>query len=98
MAFRMRQRLIWLTMLVAAGILFYADSQLPRVGDPQSPASTHVSPYYIEHSHHETGAPNFVTAVLADYRGYDTLGETTVIFTAGLACLLILGVGLGRST
>lgn len=44
------------------------------------------------------GPPNFVTAVLADYRGYDTLGETTVIFTAGLACLLILGVGLGRST
>ncbi|ETW98567.1 MAG: hypothetical protein ETSY1_18230 [Candidatus Entotheonella factor] len=95
---RARQLMIWLIMLMAAGILFYADSQLPRVGDPRSPASTYVSPHYIEHSHHETGAPNFVTAVLADYRGYDTLGETTVIFTAGLACLLILGVGLGRST
>jgi multicomponent Na+:H+ antiporter subunit B len=83
-------------MLVVAGILFYADMQLPRMGDPRSPASTHISPYYIEHSHHETGAPNFVTAVLADYRGYDTLGETTVIFTAGLACLLILGVELGH--
>jgi multicomponent Na+:H+ antiporter subunit B len=96
--FRARPSLIGLIMLVAAGILFYAGSQLPRVGDPQSPASTHISPYYIAHSHHETGAPNFVTAVLADYRGYDTLGETTVIFTAGLACLLILGVGLGRAT
>ncbi|ETX05075.1 hydrogen gas-evolving membrane-bound hydrogenase subunit E [Candidatus Entotheonella palauensis] len=96
--FRTRQSWIWLMMLMAAGILFYAGSQLPQVGDPRSPASTHVSPHYIEHSHHETGAPNFVTAVLADYRGYDTLGETTVIFTAGLACLLILGVGLGRST
>lgn len=95
--FRTRQSLIWLIMLVAVGILFYAGSQLPRVGDPRSPASTHVSPHYILHSHHETGAPNFVTAVLADYRGYDTLGETTVIFTAGLACVLILGVGLGRS-
>ncbi len=84
-------------MLVATGILFHAGSQLPRVGDPQSPASTHVSPHYIANSHRETGAPNFVTAVLADYRSYDTLGETTVIFTAGLACLLILGVGLGRS-
>lgn len=93
----MRQRLTWLIMLMAAGILFYAGGQLPRIGDPQSPASTHVSPRYIEHGHHETGAPNFVTAVLADYRGYDTLGETTVIFTAGMACLLILGVGLGRS-
>jgi multicomponent Na+:H+ antiporter subunit B len=94
---RTRQNLTWLLMLVAAGILFYANSQLPQVGDPRSPASTHVSPHYIRHSHHETGAPNFVTAVLADYRGYDTLGETTVIFTAGLACLLILGVELGRS-
>lgn len=94
--FHTRQCLTWLMMLVVAGILFYADRQLPRMGDPRSPASTHVSPYYIEHSHHETGAPNFVTAVLADYRGYDTLGETTVIFTAGLACLLILGVELGR--
>ena len=96
--YRTRQRLTWLIMLVAAGILFYANSQLPRVGDPRSPASMHVSPYYILNSHHETGAPNFVTAVLADYRGYDTLGEATVIFTAGLACLLILGVGLSRST
>lgn len=96
--FRARHSLTWLMMLVAAGILFYAGTQLPRVGDPQSPASTHVSPRYIEHGHHETGAPNFVTAVLADYRSYDTLGETTVIFTAGLACLLILGVGLGRSS
>lgn len=97
-SFRTRQRLTWLIMFMVAGILFYADSQLPPVGDPRSPASTHVSPHYIAHSHHETGAPNFVTAVLADYRGYDTLGETTVIFTAGLACLLILGVGLGRSS
>jgi multicomponent Na+:H+ antiporter subunit B len=91
------RQLAWLTCLLAVSVLFYVGSDLPPVGDPNSPASTHVSPYYIEHSHHETGAPNFVTAVLADYRGYDTLGETTVIFTAGLACLLILGVQLGRT-
>ena len=41
-------------------------------------------------AYEETGALNMVTAVLADYRGYDTLGETTVIFTAGAACLLII--------
>lgn len=63
---------------------------LPQVGDPESPASTHVSPRYIEKSYEETGSENFVTAVLADYRGYDTLGETTVIFTAGAATTLIL--------
>jgi multicomponent Na+:H+ antiporter subunit B len=92
------RQIAWLTCLLALGILFYVGDDLPAVGDPKAPASAHVSPYYIEHSHHETGAPNFVTAVLADYRGYDTLGETTVIFTAGLACLLILGVQIGRST
>jgi multicomponent Na+:H+ antiporter subunit B len=87
---------VGIVFLIAAAILLYVGGQLPAVGDPDAPASTHVSPRYITQSHHETGAPNFVTAVLADYRGYDTLGETTVIFTAGLACALILGVQLGR--
>ena len=90
--------IIWVVFGLVASILVYAGSHLPRFGDPQAPAAVHVSPHYIEHSHHETGAPNFVTAVLADYRGYDTLGETTVIFTAGVACALILGLQLGRST
>lgn len=85
-----------LALLLAAAVLFYAAGDLPPVGDPHSPPAIHVSPRYIEHSHAETGAPNFVTAVLADYRGYDTLGETTVIFTAGLACILILGAELIR--
>lgn len=58
--------------------------------DGHSAPAEHVSPRYIEKSREETGSPNFVTAVLADYRGYDTLGETTVIFTAGLATVLLL--------
>ena len=68
----------------------YAAGGLPDHGDPAAPANVHVSPYYIEHSVEETDTPNLVTAVVADYRGYDTLGETTVIFTAGLACIVIL--------
>lgn len=80
-------------VLVGCGaILFYAGRSLPALGDPDQPASTHVSPRYIEKAQEEAGAPNMVTAVLADYRGYDTLGETVVIFTAGLACLLVLGL------
>ena len=65
---------------------------LPRLGDPASPASTHVSPRFIEAAARETGAANMVTAVLADYRGYDTLGETAVIFAAGLGCLILLAL------
>lgn len=70
--------------------LCLAMADLPDFGDPASPASTHVSPRYIEDAARETGAVNMVTAVLADYRGYDTLGETAVIFAAGLGCLVIL--------
>ena len=71
-------------------LMLYATSGLPDRGDPDAPANTHVSPTYIEKSMEDTKTPNIVTAVLADYRGYDTLGETIVIFAAGLACVLIL--------
>jgi len=79
-----------LLLVPALVVLLQATAELPLVGDADSAPFTHVAPYYIEHGHEETGAPNFVTAVLADYRGYDTFGELTVIFTAGVACLLIV--------
>ena len=63
---------------------------LPAFGDPLSPASTHISPDYLESSVEQTRTPNVVTAVLMDYRSLDTLVETIVIFTAGIACALIL--------
>lgn len=71
-------------------ILIVGTFDMPDWGDPHSPASSHVSDYYIENALEDTDTPNVVTAVLADYRGYDTLGETTVIFTAGLCCIMIL--------
>jgi len=82
-----------LALLITAlflALIIYGTTGLPDRGDPQAPASVHVSPFYIERSLEDTHTPNIVTAVLADYRGYDTLGETIVIFTAGLACILIL--------
>jgi len=83
----------WLGILILGlffALMTYAAGGLPDRGDPNAPANTHVSPYYIEHTIEETDTPNIVTSILADYRGYDTLGETTVIFTAGLACVLVL--------
>ncbi len=76
--------------LACGGLLIYGASDFPTWADPKAPTNTHVSPRYIEKVIEETEVPNMVTAVLADYRGYDTFGETTVIFTGGLACLLIL--------
>jgi multicomponent Na+:H+ antiporter subunit B len=72
------------------GLLIYCSLDFPVWGDPHSPASTHVSPYYIEHTLEDTSVPNIVTSVLADYRGYDTMFETIVIFTAGIACIFLL--------
>ena len=71
-------------------LLLFAAGDLPEFGDPTSPASTHVSPLYLQNSFAETQTPNVVTAVLMDYRALDTLVETVVIFTSGVACWLLL--------
>ena len=63
---------------------------MPDWGDPNSPPNRHVSPRFLEEAYEKTATPNVVTAVLADYRGYDTLGEATVIFTAGIVCIILL--------
>lgn len=88
----------WLTFPALAAfvaLLVVAGADLPPVGDPEAPASTHVAARYVERALAETGTPNLVTAVLADYRGFDTLGEAVVVFTAALACACIL-TGVGR--
>lgn len=79
-----------LVVIITGMVLVYGTVDMPDWGDPDSPASLHVSPYYIANSIEKTATPNIVTSVLADYRGYDTLGETTVIFSAGMACILLL--------
>src|SRR5687767_11042894 len=68
--------------LITGGLLVYGTFGLPKLGETDSVIHTHVVPRYLEQAVQETGVPNVVTAVLASYRGYDTLGETTVIFTA----------------
>jgi len=78
--------------VLTGALLIYATADFPAWGDPASPASTHVSPRYIEKTIEETAVPNMVTSVLADYRGYDTMFETTVIFSAGVACFLLLRI------
>ncbi len=71
-------------------LLLYAASDLPGFKDPNSPASVHISPTYLKRSYQDTHTPNVVTSVLMDYRSLDTMVETVVIFTAGIACALLL--------
>lgn len=84
----------WLPLIVVAvtgSALVYGTWDIPGFGAPDAPAQSHVARYYIENTMQETGVPNIVTAVLASYRGFDTLGEVTVIFTAAVAVLLLIG-------
>jgi multicomponent Na+:H+ antiporter subunit B len=85
-----------LVVLVTGVALIYGTLDMPRYGDPAAPINHHVAPRYIEDSGREIGVPNIVTSVLASYRGYDTLGETTVIFTAASGVLVLLGRGRRR--
>jgi len=87
-----------LVVLLTGAALIYGTLDMPHVGDPQAPVQLYPTPSYIERTlvdfsvDHETEieVPNVITAVLGSYRGYDTLGETTVIFTAAIAVLLLL--------
>lgn len=81
--------ILTLTILLLVPTLFF-DGIMPNIGDPNSPPNTHVSSYYIEKSVDETNCPNMVTGILADFRGFDTMFETTVMFLAGLGAVLIL--------
>ncbi len=83
----------WLPLAVSAttaGMLVFGTLDLPAFSDPAAPIHTHVVPRYLQDAMRETGVPNVVTAVLASYRGYDTLGETTVVFTAGVGVIALL--------
>ena len=83
--------LLPLLVAVATGAaLVYGTLGLPAFSDPVAPIHRHVVPRYLNDGLRETGVPNIVTAVLASYRGYDTLGETTVVFTAGIGVIALL--------
>ena len=86
-------------VLVTGAALVYGTLDMPAFGDPNAPANKHIVPDYLADKVPQypsgdritVGIPNVVTTILASYRGYDTLGEVTVIFTAGIGVLLLLG-------
>lgn len=84
-------------VVVTGACLVWAVTDLPEFGQPGNPIHGHVAPYYIEHAYKDFGVPNFVAAILASWRGFDTLGEVVVIFTASLAVFSLLSVRPDRS-
>ena len=81
-------------VLFTGGLLIYGTVDLPFYGSAASAVNTHpdIASRFIFQSESEIGVPNIVTSVLASYRGYDTLGETAVVFTAAVAVLALIGL------
>lgn len=79
--------------LAVGGALIWGTIGLPDFGLADAPIHKHVAPTYIEYSAEHKMPPNIVTAVLADFRAFDTLGEVTVVFTGGIGVLLLLQGG-----
>ena len=88
----MKKTIIVLLLIIAMTVPFIFFDIVPVIGDPESAPNSHVSDYYIEHARDECNAPNMVTAVIVDYRAFDTMFETTVMFLAGLCVVMILSV------
>ncbi len=84
--------------LITASLLIYGTLGLPQFGSSESIIHQHVAPRYLTQGMKETGVPNIVTAVLASYRGFDTLGEVTVIFTAGVGVITLLRRRIKKGT
>lgn len=72
-------------VLVLAGVAVAAFATLPRFGAPRPTPSD----FYLAHAQRDTGAANAVTSIVLDFRGYDTLGEATVILVAIAGALVI---------
>ena len=86
-----RAPILPIIIALATGVaLIYGTLDMPNYGDPDAPIHQHVAPTYLADSKPKTGIPNVVTVVLASYRGYDTLGEVTVIFAAGIGVMVLL--------
>ena len=76
--------------------MIYGTLDMPNFGSSDTPAQTHVGPDYLQRIPQDIHVPNAVTAILASYRGYDTLGETAVVFAAGIGVLMLISGLRGR--
>ncbi len=96
-AYTPTHKLTALVLVALVGcLLLYAVADMPRFAAPDAPAHGHVAEYYLQHTPQDIGVPNVVTAVLASYRGFDTLGELIVIFTAGIGAAGVFAAGRRR--
>ena len=84
-----------IAVVVTGAAMIYGTLDMPNFGSVDTPVQTHVGPDYLKRIPEDIHVPNAVTAILASYRGYDTLGETAVVFAAGIGVLMLIS-GLRR--
>ncbi len=96
----LRQIAATIFILLLGTVLLYMTSEMPRFGDPGNPSNNELSARYIDEVIEDVNVPNIVTAIITDYRAYDTLGEATVLFAGIVAVLTILAAhsDVGRGT
>ena len=87
------KKLALIAVIFIGIILFWAVEDMPAFGDPDAPANQYAARMYIDRTLPDIGIDNIVTAILASYRGFDTLGEVVVIFTAGISVILLIRRG-----
>ncbi|SDB90427.1 multicomponent Na+:H+ antiporter subunit B [Pelagirhabdus alkalitolerans] len=73
-------------------VLLSSISELPPMGNGDNPSFNEISEYYIDEGVEDTHAPNLITAIITDYRAFDTLGEATVLFTGIAAVVSLIGI------
>lgn len=86
----MKKVITLLILVITLVVPFIAFDVLPAIGDPQSAPNSRVTDYYIEHTISECNSPNMVTSIIVDYRAFDTMFETTVMFLSGVCVIIIL--------
>ena len=95
--YRLYQLLAIITCVIVIGVLLWAVSYLPPVGSASDPAVNEVMKRYIESGIQETGAVNYVAGMILDYRAFDTLGESHVLFTAVICVFILLRIDRDES-
>ncbi len=90
----MKNYLILITLTLLLIVLVSSLNEMPVMGDIASPAYNEVAEYYINNTQEDTNITNIISAIITDYRAFDTLGETTVLFTSITAVVSVLGFSI----
>lgn len=80
-----------IALLVIGTVLLMMVAEMPEFGSPDNPSNNMVSERFTEQVIEDTNVKNIISAIITDYRAYDTIGETTVLFTGIAAVLTVLG-------